>query len=1331
VFLYAGGSSPAADLRHLILLAGDVERNPGPLHLRVLQLNANGIKKRRIEIAHRLLEDKIDVAVIQETNLSAGVDDPKFDGYTVVGRKDRPRGRFGRGGGSHGGVLILVKVGIMYSESNIRPVSAADDITEFDSVDIHLEGSTLSLLNLYVPPLSGTDGRGDLFECSNLPNDRNVIVCGDLNAHGSWDHNYRSDKRGAFVDDFCEQQDFVALNSDGSHTRRSPSTASVSSPDVTLVHSSMAEKCKWKTTKSVGSDHLPILIDITIGEIRVPRNKFKGKPKYSLKTADWMEYREAVDEAFRTSWLLHENVHVAAKLYTQLLTQVCDKVFPKGHLKRDAKAWWCKEVQEIIQLRNKAEAEAGQSEGKRSEWRSLRKKAEEVILQAKTAHWRKYVEDLNPSVDPGKVFGVIRAINGDSRTPSHQALKVGGKLITTRAKKADTLLKTYLSNCRPDVRSEEEKKAHLVTERAIRHEGKLAGKEMCIDPLGAYSPFSLPELGNVLRSLSDGKAPGIDMIGHEMFKHLPPSAREGLLHVLNLSWKAGEVPDAWKHGQIIFIPKGGDQSNPSNYRPIQLLNTISKVMEALVNKRLMNWLETNGTLHQSQAGFRAGRSAEEQVAVLAAAAEDGFQDSKKGHAKKGIMFLADFSKAYDRVWHTGLFCKMARLGIPSSIIRWVRGLLADRKVSCELDGFTTKKRIIRHGIPQGSALAPTLWLCYVNDLAVALDNAPGGDRALALYADDVTSMVMEENLDIAVQTTQSLASTLAWWAQRWKVTANARKTKVMLITLDPRLSGLKCQVRVTMGDVVLEQVKSARVLGVIMDEGMRFTEHVATVAAKAKRRLRTLTALRGTDWGRSSKELHNLYSAYILPGMEYGAATVATMASPSALEPAEVVHRSAARIISGCTINTRKESLMRESNMLPIRQRGEVKALIAREKYLRLPNEVPAARIVVRPRIPPKKKHSRDVFRETWCEVARKAAVETGLEGALREPVMIAPDALCPATDLLVTFDMCIGDVIKASDPKSVKYKAATRHIQRLPPSDLELWTDGSVDQAHPMLWGGAGFLLKRGRTNLHEGATATGPHCSSFWAEARALEEAMKQVIAKCSPNDKSLYIFTDSRSVVERLQTGRTLQRELIGKRCWDLFAEIASRGITTALIWVPSHCNLRYNEVADKLAERGVHEDASLEKVPFAAAKAVAKRYGEKKWFKSIDEDTHRDEWHFQVMGTNKVKLAEGINVQDGRILAQLRSGKCPITMDYLFSIGKAASPLCPACKHDDDSVKHLLLDCGFYKDIRRECLGSRPKPEVLHTEQKRVIKYLSTIGRLSRAMYPPDGGAGAPQ
>ena len=591
-------------------------------------------------------------------------------------------------------------------------------------------------------------------------------------------------------------------------------------------------------------------------------------------------------------------------------------------------------------------------------------------------------------------------------------------------------------------------------------------------------------------------------------------------------------------------------------------------------------------------------------------------------------------------------------------------------------------------------------------------------------------MVMGENLDEVVQTTQALADTLAYWAEIWKVTANAKKTKVMLITLNPRETGLKRQVSVTMGDVQLEQVVNARVLGVTMDEGMRFTEHVKTVAAKARRKLKTLLALRGTTWGRSMKEILNLYNAYILPGMEYGAATVATMASAGAMKPAEVVHRSAARIITGCTMSTKSSALMRESNMLPLTSRGEIKAIIAREKSLRLPDGVPVFETAKRPREPPKRKHSSGVFRETWCEVARRAVINCGLEQSLREPLLLTPDAICPPEDLHVQFDMKINDAVSAKDKKNVKKTAALAHISTLPEPDIQVWTDGSVNGETTN--GGGGFTLNQRGVNTCEGTLSAGAKCSSFWAEARAMENGLKEVLRCCAPEDSTLTVYTDSRSVVEKLQSGRTSQRELIGKRLWDLLKCVVDCGIHPTVMWVPSHCGLEFNEVADRLADKGaaLTEEAKLEPIPLAAAKAVAKRYGEEKWFSSLP-DKKRDSWYEEVMGTHtKLKPLESLGVYELRVLAQLRVGKCPLTMDYLHNIKKRPSPTCPEFTCDkDDSVRHLLLECEVHRRTRRQFLGYRPKPDVLHTKQTEVIEYLSAIGRLRQALYPPDGGAGA--
>ena len=120
------------------------------------------------------------------------------------------------------------------------------------------------------------------------------------------------------------------------------------------------------------------------------------------------------------------------------------------------------------------------------------------------------------------------------------------------------------------------------------------------------------------------------------------------------------------------------------------------------------------------------------VAAVTQLIHDGFQQRKP--PLRTALLLADFSRAYDRVWRKALLVKMARKGIPTCYIRWVWGFLCDRKAFVVWQGAPSRKRTFAEGLPQGSILAPLLWLIYMDDL---LNNNPQGSLVFA-FADDTT-----------------------------------------------------------------------------------------------------------------------------------------------------------------------------------------------------------------------------------------------------------------------------------------------------------------------------------------------------------------------------------------------------------------------------------------------------------------------------------------------------------------------------------------------------------------------------------------------------------------
>jgi len=159
-----------------------------------------------------------------------------------------------------------------------------------------------------------------------------------------------------------------------------------------------------------------------------------------------------------------------------------------------------------------------------------------------------------------------------------------------------------------------------------------------------------------------------------MIKHLPLAALGTLLDIVNDIWTSGNFPASWHQANVIPLLKAGKTpTDPSSYHPVALTSCMCKIMERMVNSRLVWYLEKNKMISSAQCGFRNRRSTTNQLVHLESFVREAF--IQKQHAT--AIFL-DLEKAYDTTWKYGIIKDLHEAGLRGRLPLFIAGFLRDR-----------------------------------------------------------------------------------------------------------------------------------------------------------------------------------------------------------------------------------------------------------------------------------------------------------------------------------------------------------------------------------------------------------------------------------------------------------------------------------------------------------------------------------------------------------------------------------------------------------------------------------------------------------------------------
>jgi hypothetical protein len=279
-------------------------------------------------------------------------------------------------------------------------------------------------------------------------------------------------------------------------------------------------------------------------------------------------------------------------------------------------------------------------------------------------------------------------------------------------------------------------------------------------------PITYHEVIQAIKSLKAGKAGGPSGIPPGLLKHLPDQWIAFLTHLFNAILTAAAYPSEWNLTKLVTLFKKGSQSSCSNYRGISLMDSLAKIYDIVLNRRLTLWFQPD----REQAGAQRGRGCSEHLLTLRLLIDYA------RHKKKTLyLVFVNFSKAYDRVPRDLMLKKIKEMGCGGTMTNAIAAAYQKTEMILRSTTITTST-----GVRQGSPTSCLLFTLVVNDLIRQLktrcepDGFLGKTHSLMLMDDTILLSTSREKIE------QKIAILLEFCDQSGMV-INEDKTKFMTI----------------------------------------------------------------------------------------------------------------------------------------------------------------------------------------------------------------------------------------------------------------------------------------------------------------------------------------------------------------------------------------------------------------------------------------------------------------------------------------------------------------------------------------------------------------------
>ena len=860
----------------IIIISGDIHPNPGPIPQNTSSPNSSFSSISSIDTSNYfsfihynvqsiltkldilLTEFKdFDILAFSETWLGTSIptEDLLLDSFHTPERKDRPND-------NHGGVILYVKNKYYYKRRSDLEIQGVESIW----IEIYQSPHPLLFGVFYRPPNTNLAQHSSIIDSIHLAFDtgiQNIIFTGDFNLNI---HNVLSNRK---INALCRDLSLTQHISEPTHyTESSQSTLDlIFSSNLDILYK--AGVCDPVLDQDIRF-HCPIY-----GLLKTNKTRDHSFTRL-IWSFDRGDYTLLKSKALEVDWDMRKsnNIDTYASNITETISSLAHSAIPnrKVYIRPSDPPWFSSGLRSLIRLRKRAYHKAKRSNTP-TDWalfRKLRNRVVENIRTSKHAHLSSLVEKLNADSKKNKSWwSCLKAFikPNDFSGSTIPPLQLQGSFISDDVAKANHLNNFFVNQSVLD---------ETITDPF---------PEL---PILTYCPLSnihvTPlDVEDALKTLPVGKAPGPDGINNRILIELHSELSHPLCDLFNRSLSDSTFPDIWKKANVHPLFKSGDKSLARNYRPISLLDSLGKVFERIVFKHLFNYLRSNNILTPLQSGFVPGDSTVNQLVYLLDTISASVDSGKEVRA-----VFCDISKAFDRVWHSGLLYKIKSIGITGPLLNWFASYLTGRRQRVVLPGVASGWGELKAGVPQGSILGPLLFLIFINDIVTGIDSN------IRLFADDTSLFLTADDPVSCANVIQSDLLQISSWANKWKVNFNPNKTETVIFS---RKVNPPVHPTLQMLDTDVASVEHHKHLGLHLSHDLRWSHHIDYILSKAYYRLNIMRRLKFTL---DRNSLETIYISFIRPILEYSDVLFDNCTIQEARDLESVQHE-AARIVTGTT----------------------------------------------------------------------------------------------------------------------------------------------------------------------------------------------------------------------------------------------------------------------------------------------------------------------------------------------------------------------------------------------------------------------------------------------